>query len=114
GVIAFAIMGMLYKILPFLVWFAAYGASVGRAKTPALHEMYSSAVQAWGYYLWLAGLVTTLTGVLVASELTARLGAGLLAASLATFAVNCTLVLRHLVRRPQSWSLQNSPSPVRP
>src|SRR5690606_227065 len=50
GVIAFAIMGMLYKILPFLVWFAAYGASVGRAKTPALHEMYSSAVQAWGYY----------------------------------------------------------------
>lgn len=42
GVLAFAIIGMMQKILPFLVWFAAYGEEVGRSRTPALTDMYSA------------------------------------------------------------------------
>jgi len=30
GVVSFAIMGMLYKIIPFLVWFGVYSQHVGR------------------------------------------------------------------------------------
>ena len=59
GVVSFAILGMLYKILPFLVWFGSYRKLIGRSKVPALAEMYSEPWQIAGYWLWMAVLVTT-------------------------------------------------------
>lgn len=98
GVIAFAIVSMLYKIVPFLVWFAAYGQWVGRAKTPALHDMYSTPIQATGFWLWLAALGVMLTGVGLGSELWVRAGAMLFAVSLATLVLNVARILGHLWR----------------
>lgn len=98
GVVGFAILGMLYKILPFLVWFAAYSREVGRSKTPTLQDMVSVPVQAAGYWLWLAGLGVTLAGILAASGSLARGGALLLAGSLLTFVLNAASILSHLVR----------------
>lgn len=98
GVIAFAIVSMLYKIVPFLVWFAAYGRLVGRARTPALHQMYSAPVQATGFWLWIAALATSLVGVGLGSEGFVRAGAILFAASLATLAFNVLRILGHLWR----------------
>ena len=98
GVIAFSIVGMLHKIVPFLVWFAAYSREVGRARTPALHEMYSARVQAVGFWLWVGGLGLLLTGILLASAPLNRAGACLLAGSLVALAFNTAGVLSHLVR----------------
>lgn len=98
GVVGLAIVGMLHKILPFLVWFAAYSREVGRSRTPALHDMYSATLQAWSFWLWLGGLAVLLAGILTASTLGTRAGAILLGASLAVFAVNAAAVLRHLFR----------------
>lgn len=109
GVVAFSILGMLHKILPFLVWFAAYSREVGRSKTPALHEMASPRLQAVGYAAWLAGLAVTLAGILLASTSLSRAGLVLLAAGLAFFFAQALQVLRHLVR-PQ---LQPLPGPSR-
>lgn len=106
GVLAFAILGMLYKILPFLVWFSVYSREIGRSKTPALHEMYSAPWQRTGYALWLAGLVTGAGAILLAQPGLARLAVLLLAASLFTFARNTFSVLDHL-RHPR---LQPFPS----
>src|SRR5487761_2305319 len=56
GLVGLAILGMLYKIVPFLVWFHSYSRHIGRAKVPALADMYSVPLQIAGYWSFLAGL----------------------------------------------------------
>ena len=97
GVVALAILGMLYKILPFLVWFVAYGAHVGRGKTPSLQEMYSTPFQIAGLGLWILGLVIGLVAIGMAHPEIARIAALFLIASLACFLVNAARILSHLV-----------------
>jgi len=111
GVVAFAILGMLYKILPFLVWFVAYGHEVGRAKTPALHEMYSTPVQVSGLAFWVAGLVTGLTAILLANPALSRVAALLLALSLLLFLINAGRILSHWVR-PRTQPLPRPNHPI--
>ncbi len=41
GFVSLMIIGHLYKIIPFLVWFERYAPLVGKEKVPMLHEMYS-------------------------------------------------------------------------
>jgi len=40
GFVGFLIIGHLYKIIPFLVWFERFSPLVGKKKVPMLHEMY--------------------------------------------------------------------------
>jgi hypothetical protein len=110
GVVGLAILGMLYKIVPFLVWFAAYGRQIGRARTPALHDMYASTLQAWGCGLWLAGLAGATTGILLANPVVVGLGIAFLLASLGTFAFNLARILSHLVK-PRLQPLPPNPNP---
>ena len=98
GVVTFAILGMLYKVVPFLVWYAAYSKSIGRSKVPALADLYSPALQSAGYWLFLAGLLVTGTATALGHETCVRTGCALLLASVAVFAVNMGKVLVHLVR----------------
>jgi cbb3-type cytochrome oxidase subunit 1 len=98
GVVTFAIMGMLYKIIPFLVWFKVYSRHLGRAKVPALGEMYSARLQAAGYWTYLAGLAVTGAAIVFSNAAGVRVGCTLLAASLAIFAVNVGRILIHFVR----------------
>jgi hypothetical protein len=98
GVVTLAILGMLYKILPFLVWYTRYSPLVGRAKVPALADMYRARLQAVSYWLWLAGLgggsVASAFGCAPAMQAScAALAAGVL-----VFAVNMGLILSHLAR----------------
>src|ERR1019366_5602078 len=64
GLVGLAILGMLYKIVPFLVWFHSYSRHIGRVKVPALAEMYSVPLQIAGYWTYLAAL--TLMGAATA------------------------------------------------
>lgn len=98
GIVSFAIIGMLYKIAPFLVWYGVYSRHIGRARVPDLAAMYSRALQAAGYWTFLAGLITTCIGILFQSETGARAGCILLAASLGTLAVNMSLIASHYIR----------------
>jgi hypothetical protein len=98
GVISFAILGMLYKILPFLVWFGSYGKEIGRSRVPALAEMYTEKWQVVGYWLFLAGLLITGIATLCGSALFVRIGCTVLGLSLSTFAVNVGKILGHWLR----------------
>ena len=100
GVVSFAIMGMLYKIIPFLVWFGVYSKHIGRAKVPALADMYSSRLQMIGYWSFLAGLVTISVGILRESESVVRLGSLLFTTSVVVLLINVGKILVH-VTRPQ-------------
>lgn len=98
GLVGLAILGMIYKIVPFLVWFHSYSRHIGRAKVPALAEMYSVPLQIVGYWSFLAGLVVLCVATALSNEAGIRWGGGLLALSLAVFAVNIGKILSHFVR----------------
>ena len=98
GVVSFAIIGMLYKIIPFIVWFGTYSQHIGRAQVPSLAELYSARLQIISYWIYLAGLLTTLLAMEFSNITAVRCGTGLLAASLAVFGFNVATMLRHFVR----------------
>ena len=112
GVVSFAILGMLYKIIPFLVWYARYSPQIGKRKVPALADLYSPGLQAAGYWTFVGGLVITSAAIIAASERVMPWGCGLLLASLAIFVVNAYLILSHLVRPLPAPLMQNAPAPA--
>jgi hypothetical protein len=107
GVVVFGIVGMLFKIVPFLVWYARYSKEIGRHKVPSLAELYSEPLQAISYWLYVVGLVATSVAIALANQNAARWGFALIVAALAVFAVNMGLILSHL-RRPRPDSLPDS------
>ena len=98
GVLSFAIVGMLYKIIPFLVWYRSYSTRIGHGKVPALAELYSAGWQRVGYWCYLAGLAGSSVGILLSSSAIVRVGCFLLFGSLVTLAINLTKMLGHLVQ----------------
>jgi hypothetical protein len=112
GFITLAIHGMLYKILPFLVWFRCYSRQVGRARVPALADLYNARLQAWGCGFYLAGLAVTSVGLMRGTELVTRVGCVCLALGLLTFVANCALMFCHWFEpRVEPFVPQPSPSP---
>jgi hypothetical protein len=97
GVLSFAIIGMLYKVVPFLVWFGRYSSLVGRYKVPTLAELYSTSLQKAGYWTYLAALATTSVGIVLANEAVVRAGASTLIASLFILALNMGQIFRHMI-----------------
>jgi hypothetical protein len=95
GVVSFAVIGMLYKIIPFLVWFGAYSKHIGKAQVPALAEMYFIRLQMLGYWIFLTALPVTGVGILTSNAMVVRWGSALFATSLATLAVNMIRILSH-------------------
>lgn len=98
GVLTFAIAGMLYKIVPFLVWFYSYSGEVGRKKVPSLADLYARPLQAVTYWAYLAGLTLTCVAAAMGNERGVQAGVAVLALSLAPFAVNMARILSHLVK----------------
>jgi cbb3-type cytochrome oxidase subunit 1 len=108
GVISFAIIGMLYKIFPFLVWYRSYSRRIGLQKVPALSDLYSPRLQAAGYYSFVAGLGMVSLAIVLSNAALARWGTALLVASLGVFAINVLKMLRHLIS-PQTQPLNTQP-----
>ena len=98
GVVALAILGMLYKILPFLVWYGTYSRHIGASRVPSLADLYSPSIQAAQYVAYLAALVVAGVGIVLGSSLWVRVGFGLFAVAYGLFAVNAAKMLSHLFR----------------
>lgn len=98
GVVSFAIIGMLYKIIPFLVWFGVYSPHIGRARVPSLADLYSPRLQVAGYWSFLAGLAITSAAILMENHPGVRIGCGLLALSVVCLTVNIGTMMMHFAR----------------
>jgi len=98
GVVGLAILGMLYKILPFLVWLKAYVDHIGKTRVPSLADMYSPRLQAVGFWLFLVGLTALLVTTAVGHSFGVRLSAIILLAALAVFGANVLRILSHAWR----------------
>lgn len=98
GVVSFAILGMLYKIIPFLVWHGRYSREIGRRKVPSFAELYSSRLQVAGYWLYLGGLAGLSVATLASHAPGVRWSAVVLAASVTLFVVNVAKMLSHFFK----------------
>lgn len=98
GVVTFTILGFLYKIVPFIVWYHSYSRQVGRHKVPSLADLYSERLQVIGYWLFLGGLGVAATGAACMQESVVRAGVIGLLASLVVFAANLGKMLGHFFR----------------
>ncbi|MCX8089932.1 MAG: hypothetical protein N3I86_03215 [Verrucomicrobiae bacterium] len=110
GFVTLAVIGMLYKIVPFLVWFGVYSRHVGLARVPAFAEMFSGRLQRFGHGSYLAGLLVVSAGILASQAPLVRAGAGLLVLGVGALLANVALMLRHLVRPQLGPPLSTKPA----
>lgn len=98
GALSFMILGMLCKIIPFLVWMKVYGPRAGRQPVPQATALGSHGLeQAWIATHGIA-LVVVLVAVCTRSHSLAVMGAALLAVAALIFLSNVARILRHLLR----------------
>jgi hypothetical protein len=97
GVISLAIIGILYKIIPFLVWYRSYSRQIGLNKVPSLADLYSARLQVLGYWTYIAGLAVTSVAIVFGQAAAVRAGCILLALSLLVLAANVAKIMRHLI-----------------
>ena len=98
GVITFAILGMLYKIVPFLVWYHCYSPHIGRAPVPSLAEMYSARLQAVSFGFCLTGLLALAAATATGHAAAVRWTVAIFAVGIACFTLNLGLILSHFWR----------------
>jgi hypothetical protein len=98
GVITFAILGMLYKIVPFLVWYHCYSRHIGRAPVPSLAEMYSTRLQAVSFVFCLTGLLALAVATAAGHPGAVRWTAAIFALGIVCFTLNLGLILSHFWR----------------
>lgn len=97
GVVTLAILGMLYKIVPFIAWFHSYSPLIGKHKVPALADLYSVRLQIISFVAYFIALIALSISTLLQHETAVRLSCVLLAVSLGLFAINMGMILRHIV-----------------
>jgi hypothetical protein len=96
GWVSLTIVGMMLKIVPFLVWYRAYGPRVGRQPVPTLAELGWPTVEGVAYVLLTTGLIA-LAIATIGGAAAAITGAGVLVATGAlAFGLVLVRVLRHL------------------
>ncbi len=78
GFVSFFIIGHLYKIVPFLVWFERFAPLVGKEKVPMLHEMYSKEGASIMFWFSSAGVLLGGVGLLFESDILFKAGGSFL------------------------------------
>ncbi len=80
GWLTLAIMGQLYKVTPFLMWYYRFARGLAAADVPRLPTPYFPPAGIPPFYLTVAGSTVLATAVLLQAPLAATIGAGLLLA----------------------------------
>ncbi len=103
GWVSLTIVGMMLKIIPFLVWYRVYSPQVGRSRVPTLAQLGWPAAEGLAYALFTGG-VAALASALTTGHAQLIGAAGvILAAGAVCFAAAVARVLHHMApcgRRP--------------
>lgn len=117
GVLAFGgwasltIVGMMLKIVPFLVWYRVYAPHAGRAPVPTLAELSWPRGEALAFALLVPGQAALALAVAAGDAVWIRAAGLLVLAGAALFAAVLARVLTHLRARPAAPG--SRPVPVR-
>ncbi len=74
GCITLLIIGMMYKIVPFLVWFHKYSDKVGKEKVPLLKDMFSERIGSIQFWLINIGVPGVMVGLYLANQIIVGIG----------------------------------------
>jgi hypothetical protein len=100
GWITLTIIGMMLKIVPFLVWYRVYAGHVGRVVVPTLAQLSSPRLEAASFVLLVAGVGALALGVGAGHVVTIRAAGAIVALGALAFGLSLARVLRHLAVRP--------------
>lgn len=101
GGLSFMLLGMLCKIVPFLVWMTAYGSRVGREPVPLATSLGSRALESTWLAAQVVAVAALVAGVAAGAIWLVGAGAGLQVVAVAAYLVNVARIGGHL-RRTQS------------
>ena len=106
GWISLTIVGMMLKIVPFLVWYRAFSPRAGREPVPTLAQLSWPRAEGLAYVLLTGGVVLLVATVLAGEAAGIRAAGVLLALGSLSFAAALARVLGYLSGRTQAWSPQ--------
>lgn len=92
GCITFLVIGMMYKVVPFLVWFHKYSDKVGKEKVPLLKDMFSERLGNIQFYLINIGVPGVIAGLLIGNQIVVGLGTAIMFISSLLFGYNMLVV----------------------
>ena len=94
GFFSMLIVGQMYKIVPFLVWFHTFSDKVGKEPVPMLKDMFNERLGSVQFWIMNGGIVLVLFGLGSSQPIIAK--AGLIAVFMASilFAFNLATVFR--------------------
>jgi hypothetical protein len=97
GWVSLTMVGMMLKIVPFLVWYRVYAPLAGRQAVPSLGELSSPTAERAAYVLLTGGTVATTVAALVGDAAWIRLSGLVVAAGALAFGVALAASLRALL-----------------
>jgi hypothetical protein len=98
GALSFMVLGMLCKIVPFLVWMKTYGPRAGRQRVPLATALGSKPLELGWLVAHGAAVLLLLAGLAAGSPSIVGAAAVLLFAAVLTFLTNIVRIVRHLVQ----------------
>lgn len=98
GFFSMLIVGQMYKIVPFLVWFHTFSDRAGKEPVPLLKDMFSERLGTIQFWLINVGILFTLAGLLTTQPLLLRAGFTVVFLASVLFAVNIGNVFRLRIR----------------
>lgn len=99
GFITVLIFGQTFKTLPFIIWMHRYKKLLGKTKTPLPKDLYKAHWVTWQFYIYMAGLLATLAGVLLHSAVVIRAGCAGLVLTAIFYNINVFHILLHKMKK---------------
>lgn len=94
GFFSMLIVGQMYKIVPFLVWFHTFSDKVGKEPVPMLKDMFSEKVGNVQFWILNAGIVLVLVGLGSSQSMVLTIGLNAMFISSLMMAFNIATVFR--------------------
>ncbi len=91
GFVTFLIIGHLYKIVPFLIWYEKFSPLVGKQKVPMLHEMICEKTAKLQFYLQIIGVILCFFAFVFGQNIILKIGTLFLI-------FGCAVLLRDIIK----------------
>ena len=108
GWASLTIIGMMLKIVPFLVWYRVYAPLAGRMPVPGLADLRWPAMEKLTFVALTAGVATLALAVAIGHAACIQAASALLLAGTVAFAADVASVLHHLVPCPMRAAVRPS------
>jgi hypothetical protein len=111
GFVSLTIVGMMLKIVPFLVWYHTYGPRAGREQVPTLVQISAPRLEGLAYALLVGGMFLLAVSVFVGDAGSIRVAGSVIALGALAFAAALAQIMRHLssARAAGPWFSRSNP-----